>query len=85
MHKHARLSLNGCYLLVSLRTAASPATFCRPAALATFDLHVFQSLEDSLCRQTFESDENIIYAKNDQFEWLNKITFVRSVKVLEHR
>ena len=63
-----------CYLPVWLRTAASPARFCRPGY--TFDLRVFQSFEDSLCCQTFESDENIIYAKNDQFERLNEIIFV---------
>ena len=53
--------------------------------LATSNLHVFQSLEDALCRQTFESDGNVIYAKNYQFEWLNEIFFVDVVKAFEHR
>jgi len=46
---------------------------------------MFQCLEDSLCGQTFESDENVIYAKNGQSEWLNEIFCVDSVKALEHR
>jgi len=52
--------------------------------LTTSDLHVFRSLEDSLCAQTFESVENVIYTKNDWFERLNEIFFVDGVKALEY-
>ena len=38
--------------------------------LATSDFRVFQSVEDSLCRKTFERVENVIYAQNDRPERL---------------
>jgi len=53
--------------------------------LAPSDYHVFRSLKDFLCEQSFGCDEEVIHTINDRFELQDKQFFMDGVNSLAHR